>query len=249
MRKIAISALGVLVSVLASPTAVGQEKPKVQVEKPKVVLPVKVPGFDESGRARLDRLLEGFKVKLERKGQVLPLDIKVNTALREAQLRHAFQLNQAQIRLTALRVNGTIVRQGREPEPLMQGDLKTTIEEIQRVLRVVRVGDLTQGLAALDVVKRGIMKARRLLRTQKDLTETPSEDEVRALTQMQYFTAFLQQSNPTPLDEAESALKQAIVSVRKATDIEEAKKALDEVEKSLAALRALLWEKKSSKKD
>ena len=93
------------------------------------------------------------------------------------------------------------------------------------------------------------MKARRLLRTQKGLVDKPSEDEVRALTQMQYFTAFLHKSNATPLDEAESALKQAIVSVRQATDIEEVKKALDEVEESLAKLRALLWERKGPKKD
>ena len=227
MRKIAISALGVLVSVLASPTAVGQV--------PKIKIPVKIQS-DAQMEVGFQRLLKSLE-----KDAVLNVDARV----RVNQLRGAL-LRQHNI---VFRVNGTIVRQGPEAEPLMQGDLKATVEEIQKVLRAVRVGDLAQALAALDVVQRGTMRARRLLRTQKDLVEKPSEDEVRALTQMQYFSAFLRQSDPTPLEEAHSALKQAVVSVRKATDLEEAKKALDDVEESLAALRILLWEKKSFKKD
>ena len=51
-----------------------------------------------------------------------------------------------------------------------------------------------------------------------------------------------------PLQEAQSALKQAVASLRQARDAGEAGKALDEVDKSVTALRVLLWEKQAAKK-
>jgi hypothetical protein len=91
------------------------------------------------------------------------------------------------------------------------------------------------------------MRARRLLRTQKDLVEKPSEEEIRALNQMQFFRAAIQQADTTPLGKARAAVDQAVVSVRQATNVEEASKGFDEVEKTTAALRSLLWALKPKK--
>ena len=91
------------------------------------------------------------------------------------------------------------------------------------------------------------MRARTLLRTQKDLIEKPSKDEIRALSQVRFFRAALQQPATTPLAKARSAVEQAVVTVRQATNVEEARKGFDEVEKTTAAVRALLWEQKPKK--
>ncbi len=64
---------------------------------------------------------------------------------------------------------------------------------------------------------------------------------------MQLIRAAVQQPATTPLAKARSALSQAVVSVRQATNVEEARKGFDEVEKTMAALRALLWEQKPKK--
>ncbi len=91
------------------------------------------------------------------------------------------------------------------------------------------------------------MRARRLLRTMKELTEIPTEEEIRALSQVQFFRAALQQPDTTPLGKARSALSEAVVSVRQATSLEGARKGFDDVEQSMAALRVLLWEEKPKK--
>lgn len=219
MRKIVNCAVGVLVLALASPTAIGQEKPKVEVVKPKI------------GPVKRQNLQDLFN----------------EVALR-VQLNQAPPNAQAQGRMIQFvwRQDGqdlvTVLHPGTEAQPLMQGDPKTVVEEIEKALRGVQGDDLAKGLAALDAVQRAIMKARTLLRTQKDLIKKPSVAELRALSQVRFFRAALQQSDTTPLWKARSAVEQAVVTVRQATNVEEAKKGFDEVEKTTAALRSLLWE-------
>ena len=146
------------------------------------------------------------------------------------------------LRLTAV---GAIART--ESQPMMKGDLKTVVNEIGKALRRVQGDDPVQGIAALGVVQRATMKARRLLRTMQELTEIPTEEEIRTLTQVQFFRAALQQPGTTRLGNARSALSKAVASVRQATNVKEASKGFDEVEKTTAALRSLLWELKPKK--
>ena len=136
---------------------------------------------------------------------------------------------------------------GAEAQPLMKGDLKATVEEIEKALRVVEGDDLVKSRAALDVMQRASMRARRLLRTMKELTEIPTEEEIRALSQLQFFRGAIQQPGTTPLGNARSALSQAVVSVRQATSLEGARKGFDDVDKSVLALRNLFWEQKAKK--
>ena len=98
MRKIAISALGVLVPVLACPTALGQV--------PRIKIPVKIQSdADALRQVEFQRLLKALE-----KDAVLNVDARV----RVNQLRGAL-LRQHNV---VFRVNGTIIRQGPEAEPL-----------------------------------------------------------------------------------------------------------------------------------
>ncbi len=54
---------------------------------------------------------------------------------------------------------------------------------------------------------------------------------------------------PLALQRDQSAGEQAVLRLRQAGNVEEATRALDEVEQSVITLRVLLWERKDSKRD
>ena len=53
----------------------------------------------------------------------------------------------------------------------------------------------------------------------------------------------------TPMEESYNAFTWAVTRVRQAPEAQDAREALDEVEKSILALRCLFWETKASKRD
>ena len=74
MWKIETCALGILVFVLASPEAIGQEKPKVRAKKSGIEKPVKAQTLqdllkDVQRQAQLDRAIQNFEAQVRVNGQ------------------------------------------------------------------------------------------------------------------------------------------------------------------------------------
>jgi hypothetical protein len=226
MRKRLIHGLGAFALVLGGAPAVGQEKPPVLPPKPVVELAREI---DREGWISAIRLLQGQGV---------------------------------------IRRSVFLLENSETSQPLMKGDLALTVEEMDRVVQLIADADLRDGLAALGTAERAAMKARRLLPAQKDSVEESTEGDKEfsvsnrvILTSsrnghVRWFVAgggewltFQRraQSQPedrTPMQEAQDSLQQAVTSLRHAADRKEASMALDEMDESVTALRALLWEKK-----
>ena len=199
----------------------GQDKPKVEVPKPRVVTS-------------------------ERVQWGVPLPV----------VRLGGRGNELQVRLD----------QG--SRRLIRGDLDLTVQEMERCLEDANRGDPSEGLAALDAAGKAVMKFRRLLAKRDEPRETSSQgDEVSRSTdrelypvwsrngQMLYYRGrngeliAFRPTEPMSLRRDQSAGEQALFRLRQAGNVDEATRALDEVEQSVITLRVLLWERKDSKRD
>ena len=247
MRKTLIHCLGAFALVLGGPPAVGQEKP--------VVLPQN-PGVE---------FLRGWRIRVQTGD--LARDFKVHVPAQD-QGRAVLPFRGEWLAFAA---DGVFIGETNSSQPLMKGDLALTVEEMEKALQVIPDADLPDGLAALGTAERAAMKARRLLPAQTDSVEESSEGDeessssrritfssrdgtvqrwvVRGGRELVFHRAVRsQREDRTPLQEAQDSLQQAVTSLRQAGDREEARTALDEMDKSVTALRVLLWEQ-ASKRD
>ncbi len=224
MWKTGTRALGVLALVLASSVTVGQEKPKVVVEKPitrQKILTV------ESRRQNINGALGArvWNVVIHIQG----MDVVLNA---ETAQRIAYASSNL--------------------EPLMVGGLKPATEEMERALKAAQSDELEGCLSALETLGKAVMEARRVLRTERQALVEAAEQAAEDASGLEgtwrsILVHQVAESPPTPLAKAWSAVQDGVSSVRQAFDIDEIKLALDDVEQSVAALRALLWEQKPKK--
>ncbi len=142
--------------------------------------------------------------------------------------------------------DGQSIAMSSSRQPLMRGQLRLAVEELEKAHQDLGV-DPEKNLLALNTVERAVMKTRRALAAQTDKAEVPEPDTETDGSWM-VFVSTAGPVDQTPLQKAQGYLRHTVTSVRYASDPDEARWTLDEVEKSAAALRALLWEK-GSKRD
>jgi hypothetical protein len=234
MRKRLIHSLGAFALVLGGPFAIGQEKPTVPPQNPVV------------------DLARRFKV-----------NVQARDFARDFQ--GVFSPNGEWLAFAA---DGVFVGDTKTSQPMMKGDLALAVDEMDKAVRVIPDADFPDGLAALGTAERAAMKARRLLPARKESVEEPSKvDEelsvsrwikitsarggtVRIWTMvgggnMAFQPDWHEPEARTPMQEAQDSVQGAITSLRHSRDAGQAMEALDEMDKSVVTLRALLWKKKA----
>lgn len=142
---------------------------------------------------------------------------------------------------------GTIVLTGGNSQPLMVGGLERAVGEMEGLLTLARRDEERKlALQSLDELQRLVMEARRVLRKERRELEEALERAAEEASESKGIWLFfhrtgLAPAETTPLQEAWMTVREAVSSIRQAMDLGEAGKALDALEESIVALRALLW--------
>ena len=156
-----------------------------------------------------------------------------------------------------------VVRPDQGSLPLTRGQLEATVQEMERGLQEGAGGELS----ALDAVEKTVMKLRRLLAVRGEPGEESSKiDEVSPARAGELYPVWSPgghmlfyhgrngeliavEREPIFSPGPQGIAERVVLHLRRAGNVEEARQALDEVEKSVITLRVLLWEGKGSKRE
>lgn len=159
---------------------------------------------------------------------------------------------------------------GESSQPLMEGEIESTVQDLEAAVGAVGVKDRSRALSLLDTVSKQTMKVRRLLKALEKADPKPPKgrealgDPVAISPDGQWVALarnggklVIRVSNgdlrrtareSTPVQEAQDALQFAVRALRHAEDVAAARKALEKVDQEAAVLRQLLWKLKASRK-